>query len=625
MGCCGCCAHQDYYDEIKELDEDLVDLKSIPKAATSSIPTPSPPSSDDIIRDYLSGFYQSMHTEQKSFSAFIHSFIEYLGNAGQYIHEIGINTKINQMRDSQGTDKMKKYMELRMEETDMEKRLIEQLVQVAERLHEIDNEKAEQLKDEFNLLFTLVDETNPLKSQIEVLKAKEDEYLSQKGMNLAQTALRFVNRIKLERELTSIKIQLVEKSQGTGVDLNKLREIEEVVEKAFKLSINNLQKVSEEITGKEYDKLEGIRKKISETYGFNAEGIMESIKHKTEAIFKMQAEVSNYLNENSVENKIKSLERKVKEIVENLENKRRVYLPVVQKAFGINEKYSPLSFNEEELKYNRGGYKSVSDLHIKITELLVAVSDQDNYLVKTVEGINEFHDKFSNVDAQLQDLIKQEIRDLSNTISLENSELRENLERIKTLASELEIDPSMNIIQYTLQISERMKIMDDIDTLRKHARDIYSRDSIKLKSSFNEMLNEMESKKSLAEAEQEQLQTKIKALEHSAEKDKELINKYTQMNSDQELEITKLKNSLSTLTVENQEFTDKISSLEEENESLEKNEKKMKKNLREKENEVREASEKIAVLEEEVGKLKVEIHSLKEALDKKESEVEVIE
>ncbi|CAG9310961.1 unnamed protein product [Blepharisma stoltei] len=620
----GCCIRNDDYDEIKETDESMVSLNSRTKSAVKAIP-PSK-SNEEIINEFLSEFYQSMHNEQKIVSSFIHSVIEYLGNAGQYIHEIGINTKINQMRDSQGPEKLKNYVELRLEETEMEQRLIEQLVAVAERLVEIDKEKADQLNDEFNLLFTLIDENNPLKSQIELLKAKEDEYLSQKGVNLAQTALRLVNRIKLERELTSIKLQLVEKNPGTGmIEISKLRDIEEAIEKMLKLSFNNLQKVSEETSGSIYEKLEDLKKSASEAYAFNSEDLLHSIKHKSEIIVNIQTEVANYFNENTIESEIKALESKIKRVVEKMDNSRRTHLPVIEKAFEVNDKYNSLSFHQEEIKHHRGAYKSVADLREKILKLLDSLSGQDEYLHKVAEGINTVRDKFDNLDAQIQDLIKQEIRDLSNTISLENSELRENLEKIKSISGELEIDSSSDIIQHLSQIAGRMKIMDSIDSLRRNAREISNKESMKLRSSFHEMISEIESKKSLAESEQEQMQTKLAALEGNAERDKELIKKYTQLNSELELENTKLKNSLSTLSVESEDFTDKISRLEEENESLEKNEKKIKKNLREKENELREANDRISSLEEETQKLKTEVKKLKETLEKKESEVEIIE
>lgn len=606
-----CCCQPDNQEETKDLDQSLMSFNRKESSNERTIPTMT---NEEIVKEFINGFGQIMHNEQKIASSFIHLLIEYLGNPGQYILEIGINTKINQMRDTMGGDKLNKYLELRLEESEMEQKLSDQLKQVAERLFEIDAEKGKQINNELSLLDAMINDEHVLKQQLDLLKSKEDEYSAQKGANLGQTALRLVNRINIERELTSIKVQLSD-TQATAVDPSKLREIDSLLSKVTKLVYNNLVTVSEE--NMQSNSSEIYKEELNDSYSQNFEQLLAKIESKIEVLSRMQGEIDNINEQNIAEHELNNFETDIKRFADEFNGARRNNLKILAKALGADEDVEFSYFPANEMKHRCGAYKAIAALKEKSSLFFTNLMDQDKVILDITDKVNEAQASLDTLNWKIEELIKQEIRDLSNSISSDQSELRDELDKIKAASNEVDNDPSLNLVKYIHQIVNKMKIMQEIEILRKLARENHSKEVSVLRNSFQFTLNQLETKRNSIESEHGQMFAKLKTLEENSEKDKVMLQKYSQLNSEQEIEISKLKNAMSTMAIDKQEKDEKILRLEDENQELEKSVMKNKKTLREKDNELRETADKLSTTEQETETLKSTIAQISSALDSK--------
>lgn len=186
-----------------------------------------------------------MDLEQKETSEVIRNLINYLGIPGQTITEINVNSKIQDLENYDGIEKLKRYIEIRKEETSVELRLSDNAKLCAERIQEIENEREKDLNLKLEELDILARDNPDIKEQIKMLKIKSEEYTSHKSLNINNITMRITNRVHLEHEITKIKNDLPDnKSDIPDEAIETLKFIEENLILTLKESYSNLKFIS---------------------------------------------------------------------------------------------------------------------------------------------------------------------------------------------------------------------------------------------------------------------------------------------------------------------------------------------------------------------------------------------
>ncbi|CAG9323090.1 unnamed protein product [Blepharisma stoltei] len=154
----------------------------------------------------LSGGYSDMvDEEQIRTQKTLKSLLHYIG-----IEDISpeeIVKKVQEFRDS--TNKSSQYLWVRLEESELEKKICEQLIHVVSILKQIDSKKAQHIKSKTQSVENLIQEQYPyLMPMINIVKEKEMVHSSSRGGTIEQILMRLHSRSELDKELELVQTKL---------------------------------------------------------------------------------------------------------------------------------------------------------------------------------------------------------------------------------------------------------------------------------------------------------------------------------------------------------------------------------------------------------------------------------
>lgn len=195
-----CCANN---SAIASIEEEIKSLK-LKNAAYESLLAHN--SASPLPSVSLAGEYNDMvDEEQIRTSKTLKSLLHYIGISDITPEEI--TQKVQEFRESM--NKENQYLWVRLEESEIEKKICNQLIQVVNILKQLDSKKAQHIKSKAQSVENLIqDQYMMLMPMIKAVKDKEMVYSSSRGGTIEQILMRLHNRSELDKELELVQTKL---------------------------------------------------------------------------------------------------------------------------------------------------------------------------------------------------------------------------------------------------------------------------------------------------------------------------------------------------------------------------------------------------------------------------------
>lgn len=315
---------------------------------------------------------------------------------------------------------------------------------------------------------------------------------------------------------------------------------------------------------------------------------------------KLEFEKSKIFQQNFVENEISQLKEKLSAILENSSSiKERSFSNLSRllcsedatALFGLLN-YSGLNIVKESLIESAKNSKNIAEI------VLERSMEQDKILNKVIDELYDVQSKLDDLEIQLDEFLKQEIRDMSRNLSFTDTETKENLDVLKEfiLENNSQAETAMNIVDHVERVISKFASTKGIEQIREKIRENNKDDINKLRSEMQDKINQLEDRKSSLESEHERINSQLISLQAVKDKDAEILNRMSLGVSNKELEIGNLRNQVTTLNDEITNLRDELNRVTDENSDQSKEIRGLKKNLREKESDIRELNEKLELL-----------------------------
>lgn len=589
MGSCCCCCKKS--KELKELEDELdmiVNQKRLLEMKVYKKSSDTESSSSFNLDENLKFIDYDLYTSLKIIET---GFNLTNGDLDLY-HEL--NTKIQSVANSSNEVRLAKYAEIRCQETDIQKKLMNSIQDGVKDFGEVVSKKFVSVEERIEKVESLLLNTIHFVDERQELLAKFKSIPNVPRKDLGQLSSILTKLEDIESTLRSIEINL------PGLNLDplftlKLKDIDRSLISFSKTSIQSFSTFDSILGQSGSSDVSSL--KSSELSFETYPSLFESLSKHINLLQSLENNKLQLCESQSLTLQLISMDELLNNHFTSSEQDKETSYSNLKRLSKSSFEFSYLSDSGMfEIETSKSLKQNLDVLEQKIRNYVKINNKQDKIIREITEKIALFDQVFDEIEIKFQEFVAAEVKDLNKIVANADSELKSILVKAN--------EKLINYSQETFDFYQRLKSFldkvhstEDLQKVKNAVRDLQNKEIGRIKSEHQEKLNDISNKLDAAENEKILIQNTLST-------SKSQLSMITTMKEDlfktlneKELLVANLKNSIASLEENLGQMSEDKDKLQEEVDDLQKELRECKKQLRNKEYEISELKESMNKIE----------------------------
>ena len=232
----------------------------------------------------------------------------------------------------------------------------------------------------------------------------------------------------------------------------------------------------------------------------------------------------------------------------------------------------------------------------KTSKLLKSSALQDRNLLEMTSTFASFEKIIDEIELVIDELISSDIKDLYKSISYADPGCKAELDKLQETFIEFPADTTNNLFEHIVSLERKVALTPKIEKIRTVIRESQLQDIMKIKSEFNEKINQLSDQISLIENEKKSVESSMASLKINYEKTSEIADNLILSCTEKDMEISMMKHSISSAQEQYEEINKEYSRNQQELDQVSNKSREYLKNLRTKDIELAELKKKLETM-----------------------------
>lgn len=583
MGCCLCCKKKS-----KDLEEEhdiliqqkrLLELKVYSQGEKQDTESSSLTSTTEQLKFMDYDLYTSLKI--------IESFFSLTSGDIDIYHEL--SQKIQSIANLKSQEKLIKYSETRTEVTEIQKRILTAFQDNYKELTEIYLSKYNLTEERIEKIESLLLSSDLLIEERQGV-IKEFKEIQNDKKDFTKVLKNFKKLEKISLNLNEIEKQLPA-LHGDPLFNLKLKELENAflnLNKASCATFNALENAFGCVNEVEIASIKS-NEIVLDTYT----GLLSSLCKNLQSLQDLETKKGLISDSQKILDKLIEVDESIKHhVLQSEQNKETAFgrlkrLSRSSSDFAFMSQFSSVSFST----LNKAITPSINLLGQKLQSYISSISAQDSVIVELTEKFTYIEQMIDEIEIKFQEFLSSEVKDLNKSIVFPDAKTKQFLEKTNDQLIQYTESAHSSLIERLEHFLAKFKLAEDLENLKSSLRENQSRDLNKLKSEFQEKLNDLNNKLSALESEKSLLTDSLNTHKSQLQTTKDLSDSLIKAMNEKDLSLTGLKNSVASLQEHIGQVEEDKNKLQDEVDDLQKELRDCKKQLRSKDYELAELKE----------------------------------
>lgn len=496
-----------------------------------------------------------------------------------------IGSRVMELASLKNNSKLSKYFDLRIEETELQKKLAKNLEDHCKALQSFVSMKYTNIDERFEVVQDAIGNKNIYSEERLALKSALDEINKIPKPEFGSLINDLKSLLVVEKSLIIIEKSLPKLNEDS-LWLMRLKELEASLREFAKSSLNSLISI-ERIFGncQATDDIDVYFIQNFEVDTDTYTAFAESLKSWITNINELEIMKKSSLTSDNITQQLRELDEKISiyffDAEERKQNASSKFKRMSRKSSGLG------MFIHEVLKHIDTSDKTLEEtankLYQKVKQFIKTAESQDGIITDMTERLTEFDKKIDEIELKFSDYIENLGKELQKSMPLDEIDIRDSIDEIRKKVGSKE---GSDMFERLELFSMKIDLACEYVGIFKEIYELISKEHIKARNEAIEKNNELSNKLALCENDKNSLEDNLKNFKSSYEKSCEIAEKHTKGYIEKELENASLKASLNSLTLKYEEISEVRSKETDEIENLNTQLRKCKKALRTKETEL---------------------------------------
>lgn len=496
-----------------------------------------------------------------------------------------IGSQVTELVSLKTNSKLIKYFDLRIEETEIEKKCVKTIEENCKALQSIVGMKYTEIDERIDNLQSIVGHKNIYSEERASLKNALSQINHVQKFEIGSLINDLKALLAIEKSLASIERSLPKLNEDS-LWLMRLKDLESSLGTFAKSSLNTLKSI-EQVFGN-CQNTEKVDVFSLQNFEINADtytALAESLKSWVSNLNELETMKDSALKSNNITQQLRGLDEKLSIYFFNAEGRKQ---SASDKFRRMSRKSSGLGmFIHEVLKHidttNKTLEETANQLCHKVNLFIKTAETQDNAITDMTDKLCEFDKRIDEIELKFSDYIENLSKELQKSTHIDEIDIRDNIDEIKKKIMSKE---GSDMIERLELLAMKIDLACEFISVFKDIKELITKDHVKGKNDLVEKNNELNSKLALCENDKKSIETNMKNLRLSYEKTCEIAEKMTKGCAEKDMELAGLKGNFSALTKNYEEALQDKAREEEELENLTTQLRECKKALRAKETEL---------------------------------------
>lgn len=496
-----------------------------------------------------------------------------------------IGSRVMELASLKNNSKLSKYFDLRIEETELQKKLAKNLEDHCKALQSFVSMKYTNIDERFEVVQDAIGNKNIYSEERIALKSALDEINKIPKPEFGSLINDLKSLLVVEKSLIIIEKSLPKLNEDS-LWLMRLKELEASLREFAKSSLNSLISI-ERIFGncQATDDIDVYFIQNFEVDTDTYTAFAESLKFWITNINELEIMKKSSLTSDNITQQLRELDEKISiyffDAEERKQNASSKFKRMSRKSSGLG------MFIHEVLKHIDTSDKTLEEtankLYQKVKQFIKTAESQDGIITDMTERLTEFDKKIDEIELKFSDYIENLGKELQKSMPLDEIDIRDSIDEIRKKVGSKE---GSDMFERLELFSMKIDLACEYVGIFKEIYELISKEHVKARNEAIEKNNELSNKLALCENDKNSLEDNLKNFKSSYEKSCEIAEKHTKGYIEKELENASLKASLNSLTLKYEEISEARSKETDEIENLNTQLRKCKKALRTKETEL---------------------------------------
>ncbi|OMJ90221.1 hypothetical protein SteCoe_7519 [Stentor coeruleus] len=498
-----------------------------------------------------------------------------------------ISSRVTELVSLKTNSKLVKYFDLRIEETEIEKKCVKTIEENCKALQSIVGIKYTEIDERIDSLNSIIGHKNIYCEERDSLKMAFSQINKVQKPELGSLINDLKDLLGIEKSLGAIERSLPKLNEDS-LWLMRLKDLELSLGTFVKSSLNTLKNI-EHIFGncQNTEKVDVISLQNFEINTDTYTTLVESLKSWISNLHELEILKDSSITSNNIIQQLRNLDEKLSIYFFNAEGRKQ---SASDKFRRMSRKSTGLGmFIHEVLKHidttNKTLEETANQLCHKVNLFIKTAETQDNIITDMTDKLSDFDKKIDEIELKFSDYIENLSKELQKSTPIDEIDIRDNIDEIK---KKIMAKEGLDMIERLELLSMKIDFACEFVNIFKDIKELIAKDHVKGKNEILEKNNELSGKLALCENDKKNLKASIENLRLSYEKSCEITEKMTKGYAEKDMELASLKGSFSALTKNYDEVLQDKSREEEELENLTVQLRECKKALRAKESELNE-------------------------------------
>ena len=517
--------------------------------------------------------------------------LDYLHNfSGFEAEKIKVYTqRIIEISSLNGDEKIKKYADLRYEESEIERKMCTKVGEAHSKFVQSVNNKYREVDERIEALHRAL---------------KNGDYYSEKLRGIVGKFSSIPSDIKNDFESLVSKNELLDDIDKDIVEIEKslptfnkdiaiitnLKELSRILADVTKISLTFVKSLERKLGSS--NQLERIDQNSLKPVEINLESyisVSESIISSLKNLEELETLKETILTSNKIEEELEQIDKELTMHFHD-SNKHKdealSRLNRVSRSASGNSSSMLLGLVKLALTSDHSLHKAAYLLKEKTIKLFKSSSEQDKNLLEMTEKFSRLEENLDEIELRIEEIVSSDIKDLLKSIPAGDKVNKSRLDEIQGKLAETRDRSDSDLLEHFTSLLKSIEIGQKIGNIRDSVRESQSKEIMKIRTDLQDKINELNSAISLLENDKRSLENVNSSLKASSEKTSEVAERMISSCKEKELEVSQLRNSLASLQEQYDQLNQEYGRVQDDIENLTKENRECKKNLRTKEHEI---------------------------------------
>ena len=545
----GCCASRT--DEIQKLEKELnlllLEKNKLENLIEKEKKVQNPKFNLETTTDTGIVDYDSLlDKDQLITSKIIECFQECLSSETEADTIKSYFERFTEMKSLAEHEKMSNLTEFKLEEIEIQSKIFEEIEGSKKLLVQMVDKKFYEINERKEYLHTMLTSDEHFSESLASLDRQIESIPNSYSHNFRFLLRKYSLLDEIEKTMFSIE-KSIPALHEYPIILEKFKEIEQILSDLTKKSYSVAKCIQTKFGNNDLSPPEDIAEQSVVIKLDTFVSIPESIISSLNTLMELENAKERVVNDNRLLEELLSLKN---ELMEYLQSSAKNKDEACLKANRVPISKNKLSRLIDEILQNPD--KSVSPLLTtlqalkeKTINLLKCSMQQDQDILAMITKFASLEKNIDEIELRIDEMVISAIKDLNSSVSYVDSASKAELDELQKMFIGLPAETPNDLFDHITSLQRKIELTPKIEGIRTVIRESQANDMIKIKSEFQDKINQLSDHVALVETEKKSLESSIVSCKINCAKPTKISKNLIQACKDKDLEISELKNILS--------------------------------------------------------------------------------